>query len=315
MGTKPNAGFDCKQRPLRRRSMREFDYQRVFTLREALDAVSDSRGFSVFMAGGTDLLVKIKQGIIRPLRVIDMKGIKETEGFSASESEFSIGSLTTIRALETSPAAGRKVPLLTQAAARLGSVQVRNRATIGGNLCNAAPSAETAPALLALDARAEIYGRKGLRVVDLRDFFLGPGSTILEEGEILASLKIPLSESRKGSVYYKVTTRKAMDIAFVGVAVLLEIDEDGRIEKARIALGAVAPTPVRVPSAEKVLEGRSLDAALIHESAELAAQACRPISDLRASAGYRREMVKQLCRNGLAVAYGQATSFKRGGNA
>jgi len=295
--------------------MRHFDYQKVSTLREALDAVSDSKGSSVFMAGGTDLLVKIKEGILRPRRVIDMKGIRETEGFSIAESEFSVGSLTTIRALETSPAACKKVPLLAQAAARLGSVQVRNRATIGGNLCNAAPSAETAPALLALDARAEIYGRKGLRVVDLRDFFLGPGSTVLEEGEILTSLKIQLSETRKGAVYYKVTTRKAMDIAFVGVAVLLEIDEDDRIEKARIALGAVAPTPIRVPSAEKVLEGRALDTALIRESAELAAQACRPITDLRASAEYRREMVNQLCRQGLAVAYHQAKSFKGGDHA
>lgn len=286
--------------------MRQFDYQRVSTLRQALDAMWDSKGSSVFMAGGTDLLVKIKEGIIRPLRVIDMKGIKETEGFSTSESEFSIGSLTTIRTLETSPAVSRNAPLLAQAAARLGSVQIRNRATLGGNLCNAAPSADTAPALLALDARAEIYGRKGLRVIDLRDFFLGPGSTILEEGEILASLKIPLSETRKGSVYYKVTTRKAMDIAFVGVAVLLEIDEDDRIKKARIALGAVAPTPVRVPSAEKLLEGRTLDDTLIHESAELAVEACRPITDLRASAGYRKEMVNQLCRKGLAVAYREA---------
>jgi CO/xanthine dehydrogenase FAD-binding subunit len=295
--------------------MHHFDYQRISTLREAFDAVWDSKGSSVFMAGGTDLLVKIKEGIIRPLRVIDMKGIRETQGFSTTEGEFSVGSLTTIRTLETSPAACKKVPLLTQAAARLGSVQVRHRATIGGNLCNAAPSAETAPALLALDARAEIYGRKGLRVVDLRDFFLGPGSTILKEGEILTSLKIPLSEIRRGAVYYKVTTRKAMDIAFVGMAVLLEINEEDRIEKARIALGAVAPTPIRVPSAEKVLEGRTLDAALIHESAELAAQACRPITDLRASAGYRREMVNQLCRKGLAVAYHQAKSFKGGGNA
>ena len=289
--------------------MRQFDYLRVSTLREAFDAVWDSKGSSVFMAGGTDLLVKIKQGTIQPRRVIDMKGIRETEGFSITESEFSVGSLTTIRALETSPAAREKVPLLAQAAARLGSVQVRNRATIGGNLCNAAPSAETAPALLALEARAEIYGRKGLRVVDLRDFFLGAGLTSLEEGEILASLKIPLNGARTGAVYYKVTTRKAMDIAFAGVAVLLEIDEDDRIEKARIALGAVAPTPVRAPSAERVLEGRTLDAGLIHESAELAGQACRPITDLRASAGYRREMVIQLCRQGLAVAYHQAKSL------
>ncbi len=295
--------------------MHHFDYQRASTLKEAFDAVWDSKGSSVFMAGGTDLLVKIKEGIIRPLRVIDMKGIRETQGFSVTDREFSVGSLTTIRTLETSPVACRKVPLLTQAAARLGSVQVRNRATIGGNLCNAAPSAETAPALLALEARAEIYGRKGLRAVDLRDFFLGPGATILEEGDILTSLKIPLSETRRGAVYYKVTTRKAMDIAFVGVAVLLDIDEEGRIEKARIALGAVAPTPIRVPSAEDVLVGRTPDSALFRESAELAAQACRPITDLRASAGYRREMVNQLCLRGLMTAYQQAKSFREGADA
>jgi carbon-monoxide dehydrogenase medium subunit len=154
-----------------------------------------------------------------------------------------------------------------------------------------------------------------VRIVDLHEFFLGPGSTILEEGEILTSLKIPLATDRRGAVYYKVTTRKAMDIAFVGVAVLLEIDEDELIKKARIALGAVAPTPIRVPSAEKALEGRVLDTETIHEAAELAAGACRPISDLRASAAYRKEMVNQLCRQGLLAAYHQAKSFEKGGNA
>ena len=294
--------------------MHPFDYQKVMTLEEAFDAYQNSNGPTVFMAGGTDLLVQMKKGAIRPQRVIDIKAIPEMDDFSISEDECSIGSLTTIRALETSSDVCREVPLLTQAAAKLGSVQVRNRATIGGNLCNAAPSAELAPVLLALDGQAAIYGKTGTRVIDLGDFFLGPGSTALEKGEILTSLKIPLTESRQGAVYYKLTTRKAMDIAFVGVAVLLELNEDNQITKARIALGAAAPTPIRVPSAEKVLEGSNLDAESVQESAELAAQACQPISDLRASAGYRREMVNQLCRRGLAAAFLQAKSLKEDNN-
>lgn len=290
--------------------MHPFEYRKVSTLKEAFDAVSDSKGGSVLMAGGTDLLVRIKQDAIRPLRVIDLKGIRELEGFSLSGNGFSIGALTKIRTLETSPEVVKHAPLLAKAASKLGSVQVRNKATLGGNLCNAAPSAETAPALLALDAQAEVYGREGVRIVDLREFFSGPGLTVLKEGEILTSLKIPLNAQRQGAVYYKLSIRKAMDIAFVGVAVLLEIDKDDRIGKARIALGAVAPTPIRAPEAEKVLMGRVLDEKMIRESAELAAKSCSPISDLRASAAYRKEMVKGLCRKGLQAAYRKARLLK-----
>jgi len=291
--------------------MRPFDYQKVFTLKEAFEAVSNSEGTSAFIAGGTDVLVRIKKGVLRPLRVIDMKGVPEMEGFSISQNRFSIGALTRIRTLETSAEVMQKLPLLAQAAGKLGSVQVRNKATIGGNLCNAAPSAETAPALLALDACAKIYGREGSRVVDLREFFTGPGSTILKEGEILTSLEIPLNgQTRQGALYYKLANRKAMDIAFVGVAVLLEIDKHDRISKARIALGAVAPTPMRAESAERVLEGKILDDEAVLKSAELAAKSCSPISDLRASAEYRRAMVNRLCQRGLLEAYNRAKSSK-----
>jgi carbon-monoxide dehydrogenase medium subunit len=165
--------------------MRHFDYEKVDSLKEAFDAISASRGGSVFMAGGTDLLVQIKEGKIKPQRVIDVKGIHEMDGLSVPGEALSIGSLTTIRTLETSPVTSEKTALLADAAARLGSVQVRNRATIGGNLCNASPSAEMAPALLVLDAQAEIYGKTGMRTVDMGEFFLGPGVTNLGEGEIL----------------------------------------------------------------------------------------------------------------------------------
>ncbi len=294
--------------------MRSFDYQKVYSLQDAIDVASASKGTSVFMAGGTDLLVQIKEGKIRPQCVIDVKGIHEMEGLSISGDEFSIGALTCIRTLEISPSVVEKVPLLAQAAAKLGSVQVRHRATIGGNLCNASPSAETAPALLSLGAQVEICGKTGTRVVELSDFFLGPGATVLGDGEMLTRLKIPLSRNRQGSVYYKLSTRKAMDLAFVGVAVLLELNGGNRISKGRIALGAVAPTPIRVPSAEKLLEGRAFSLEAARESAELAAQSCKPISDHRASAEYRREMVRELCQQGLLAAYRQAKCSTEGKN-
>jgi carbon-monoxide dehydrogenase medium subunit len=286
--------------------MHSFDYKKVYSLQEALEAASASKGASIFIAGGTDLLVQIKEGKIRPQCVIDVKGVHEMNGLAISGDEFSIGALTCIRTLETSPSVLEKVPLLAQAAAKLGSVQIRHRATIGGNLCNASPSAEMAPALLALDAQAAIYGKTGTRVIGLGDFFLGPGATVLGDGELLTHLKIPLTRNRQGFLYYKLSTRKAMDLAFVGVAVLLELEGDDRISKARIALGAVAPTPIRVPSAEKLLEGRVISLEVARESAELAAQSCKPISDLRASAIYRREMVRELCQQGLLAAYCQA---------
>jgi carbon-monoxide dehydrogenase medium subunit len=258
------------------------------------------------MAGGTDLLVQIKEGKKRPQCVIDVKGVHEMDGLTISGDELSIGALTCIRTLETSPSVLEKVPLLAQAAAKLGSVQIRHRATIGGNLCNASPSADMAPALLALDAKASIYGKTGTRIVELGEFFLGPGETVLSDGEILTGLKVPLNRGRQGSVYYKLSTRRAMDLAFVGVAVLLELDRSERVSKARIALGAVAPTPIRAVSAEKLLEGKVFSPERARESAERAAQSCKPISDLRASAEYRTEMVRELCQKGLLAAFQQA---------
>jgi carbon-monoxide dehydrogenase medium subunit len=290
--------------------MQSFDYQKVYSLQEAFDAASASKGASAFLAGGTDLLVQIKEGKKQPRCVIDVKGVHEMVGLTASEDELFIGALTCIRTLETSLLVSEKAPLLAQAAAKLGSVQIRHRATIGGNLCNASPSADTAPALLALEAQAEICGNTGTRVIDLDRFFLGPGTTVLGDGEVLTRLKIPLTRKRRGSTYYKLSTRKAMDLAFVGVAVLLELDGDDRISKACIALAAVDPTPIRVPSVERQLEGRVVSLEAARESGELAARSCNPISDLRASAEYRKEMVRELCQQGLLAAYRQARSQK-----
>ena len=295
--------------------MHYFDYHKAISLEDALNKALTSPGPSVYLGGGTDVLVLIKQGKIQPQQVIDIKYIPEIDGIDVSEDECSIGALTTIRTLENSQVVREKLPVLAQAASKLGSIQVRNRATIGGNLCNAAPSAETAPALLTLDAQVEIFGKTGKRILELVDFFRGPELNALAQGEILTRLKIPLASNRQGSVYYKLTTRRAMDIAFIGVAVLIELDGDNRIKKARIALGAVSPTPIRVPAAEAKLEGTDLSDEVIQAAAALATQACQPISDLRASAEYRKEMVHKLCKRGMQTAYHHAAGMKKCKNA
>jgi carbon-monoxide dehydrogenase medium subunit len=293
--------------------MQTFDYDKVYSPQEAFDAAS-SREAPAFLAGGTDLLVQIKQGKRLPRHVIDVKDIREMGGLVVSGNACSIGALTTVRTVETAASLAEKLPLLAQAAATLGSVQVRYRATVGGNICNASPSADMAPALLALDAQVVIFGTKGQRNVKLADFFLRPGESVLNEAELLMRLEIPLTSRQCGSVYYKLSTRNAMDLAFVGVAVLLEIDESNKIVKARIALGAVAPTPIRVAQAEKRLEGAPLNLEAAREAAELAARSCDPISDVRASAEYRREMVRALCERGLLFAYQQAKRTTEGKN-
>ena len=255
--------------------MQTFDYDKVYSPQEAFDAAS-SREAAVFLAGGTDLLVQMKQGKRLPRHVIDVKNIREMGGLAVSENVCSIGALTTVRTVETAASVAERVPLLTQAAANLGSVQVRHRATVGGNICNASPSADMAPALLALDAQAVIFGKKGQRNVELADFFLRSGETVLANGELLIRLEIPLPHRQYGSVYYKLSTRNAMDLALVGVAVLIETDGEDKIVKARIALGAVAPTPIRVPPAETRLEGARLSLDAARESAELAAAILQP---------------------------------------
>jgi CO/xanthine dehydrogenase FAD-binding subunit len=288
--------------------MQSLEYHKANSLQEALELMSAAPGESVFMAGGTDLLVRIKNGRTHPRRLIDLKGIDELDGWKETADEFSIGPLITLRILEADPALIEKVSLLAEAAGKVGGLQVRHKATLGGNLCNASPSADTAPALLALDARLSLSGPSGTRTVDVSEFFTGPGATVLRPDEILTRIAIPLPRTRSGAVYFKLSTRNAMDLAFVGVAVLLELDGKNRIKKARIGLGAVAPTPIRVPEAEALLE----DVVLVPEAArrcgEIAAEECRPISDLRASAEYRREMVRELCEQGLMAAYGRAKS-------
>ena len=245
-------------------------------------------------------MVQIKEGKKQPRCVIDVKGIEEVGRLTLSRDELSIGALTSIRALETSSPVLEKVPLLGQAAAKLGSVQIRHRATIGGNLCNASPAADTAPPLLVMDAEVSILGPTGSRVVPLKDFFLGPGKTVLSKSEILTEVRIPPFKGKTGTAFIRLS-RASMDIAKISIAVLLQFEGE-KVTSAKIALGSVAPTPILADRAAQILIGKNLTKETIASAAETVADEIRPITDIRGTAEYRKEVSHVIAQDALEVA-------------
>lgn len=264
------------------------------SLEEASRLILEEGPGGYFLAGGTDLVIAMKEKGLVPRYVVDLKKISTLSGIrETANGELSIGALTTMRAVETSPVIRTRYPFLAQSAAEVGSIQIRNRATVGGNMANATPSADVAPALLVLDAQVRLSRPAGERRLDLESFFRGPGQTVLESGEILTEIIVPPTDRRLVGEYIKFSPRDMMDLAYIGVAVTLTLSEPGhKCDAVRIALGAVSPTPMRARSAEDVLVGQALTEESAKRAGEAAAAECRPISDVRASAEYRREMVR-----------------------
>lgn len=217
-----------------------------------------------------------------------------------------IGALTRVRAVELDPALTRRATAVVEAARVLGSVQIRTMATVGGNLCHATPSAELPPALLVLDAVAEVAGPAGERSLPLAELFAGPGRTTLAPGELLTAVQLRGARSGVGSCYLRQTVRWAMDLAGVGVAAAVESDGD-TVVGARVALGAVAPVPLLVPGAAAAVVGAELSPEVVEEAGARAAAACSPISDARGTAGYRRQVVAVLVARALRIAWLRAT--------
>lgn len=289
--------------------MIRFEYLEAGTVEEAVSLLDRYGGEARAIAGGTDLVVQLRYRECAPKYLVDLKTIPGLDHIVEDGEGLRLGALATIRSVETSPLIKERYSILAQAAHLLGSVQVRNLATVGGNLCHAAPSAETAAPLLALGARARIAGPSGERLVPLEDFFAGPGQTCLKPGEILVELQVPSPTPRSAGVYLKHSIRKAMDIAFVGTGVVVELaDGDGVCKDIRIALGAVAPTPMRAVKAEAHLRGKVLEEGVLREAGEIASQECSPISDIRCSAEHRREIVKVFVRRAAL----QAAELVRG---
>ena len=284
--------------------MRDFDYHAPRTLDEALQLLATHREKARVLAGGTDLVMMMTDRVVAPEQVIDIKNVAELTRYEwGGDGGLTIGAATPFRKLEKDEKLKETISGLAEAASEVGSWQIRTLGTVGGNLVTASPSAEIAPMLLALEADAEIAGPKGRRTVPVGQFHTGVRRTVLEPDELLVSIKVPAPQGRTGSHYIKLKEREKMDIAFVGVASVVELEgNDGVVKSARIALGAVAPTPIRCGEAEAKLKGQKLTDELLHEAGRLAAQAAKPISDVRASAEYRREMVDVLTRRTLSKA-------------
>jgi CO/xanthine dehydrogenase FAD-binding subunit len=285
------------------RRLPKFDYLKPSTIKEALALLSQYQGRARVVAGGTDFLPKLKRREIRaPEFLIDLKGIPNLDYIRYEEvGGLSLGPLVTIHAVEASPIVRERFGVLYQAAESMASPQVRNRGTIAGNVCNAVPSADSAPALLTLEADLKLVSQKGERVVKIEDFFTGPNETVLTDEEILREIHVPNLPPNSGGVYLKLTPRRSMDLALVGVAAVVVV-EDGLCSDVRIALGAVAPTPMRARQAENIVRRQKPSDEVIAKAAQIAAGECHPISDHRALKQYRCDMVEVLTKRAIAQA-------------
>jgi carbon-monoxide dehydrogenase medium subunit len=300
--------------------MKKFDYFKPKTLDEALTLLAQYGEKAKLIAGGTDVIVMIKQKTMAPDVLVSLQGIPGLNQIQYNGS-LSIGPMVTHRAIEKSEVIKKNFSALADAVDSLGSVQIRNVATIGGNICTAAPSADTATPLLVLGAQVKVKSAKGERTLPIEEFFKGPGETVLKTGEIVERLLIPELLPITGSAYYKLQRRLALDLPILGVSVLLSLDKDKvtcsdmlctaspistllhKMEEdeiicrdVRIALGVAAPTPMRALKAEALLRGKKLSDELLEEVAQLASQEAQPRDTLRGEAWYRKDMVRVLVK-------------------
>ena len=300
--------------------MKKFDYLKPKTFEEALSLLAKYGEKAKLIAGGTDVIVMIKQKAIAPDVLISLQGIPGLDQMIYNGS-LSIGPMVTHRAIEKSEVIKNNFSALADAVDDLGSVQIRNVATIGGNICTAAPSADTATPLLVLGTQVKIKSIKEERTVPIEEFFKGPGESVLKTGEMVKELSIPKPLPNTGSAYYKLQRRLALDLPILGVSVLLSLDknkvtcsdllctaspistilhkmEDDEIvcKDVRIALGVAAPTPMRALKAEALLRGKKLSDELLEETANIASQEAQPRDSLRGEAWYRKDMVRVLVK-------------------
>jgi carbon-monoxide dehydrogenase medium subunit len=285
--------------------VKEFEYLEPKSLQQALEWLNTYRGRARILAGGTDLYLRLRKGVFLPDHVIDLKRVPDLDYMTPNrEGGVQIGPTALQESVARSLLIQHMYPALAEAAGWVGSVQTRNRATLIGNLCNASPAADTAPALLSYGAQVKIASIDGERRVPLEEFFIGPGKTVLQDNELVAEIILPAPAPHTGAAFFR-RTRTAMDIAVVCGAAMLTVT-NGTCQNVRIALGAVGPTPMRAPRAERVLRGQALTEPLLEEASRIASEEARPIDDVRGSAEYRREMVSILTRRGLQQALERA---------
>ena len=282
--------------------MRAFEYVVPQTVPEALSLLQEHGDGARPLAGGTDLLIFMQGGRIQPEYLVDLGRIDGLRGITYDDTGGArIGALTSLRDIERSPIICERYPGLAASTLELAGIQIRNMGTIGGNTCNASPAADTIPPLMALDATAVITGPSGERRTPYADFFHGPGRTDIQPGELLTAIELPPPPPRTGSHYIKLAVRRAMDIAIVGLAATVTLD-NGSVKDCRITMGAVGPTVMRAHEAEEIIRGKTPDDAVLAEAAKAAQAAATPIDDQRASASYRKMMVVSLTRQAVQQA-------------
>lgn len=286
--------------------MRSFEFFEPTTIGEASSLLAQYNGEAELLGGGTDLIIGMKDRHLTPKYVISLEKVPGLEGITNDESKgLWVGAMTKMRTIERSSIVRERYTALAEGAEEVGSIQIRNLATIGGNIAHGSPAADTAAALLVLDAQVNIASGDGERTVPIADFFLGPGQTVLQKGEILASFSMPPRSANSGSQYLKHKIRQVMDLAFVGVATAVDLN-NGTVADTKIGLAAVAPKPIRATNAEAIITGHSVSDEILGQAAGAAAAQSSPISDLRCSADHRREIVVALTKETAATAVARA---------
>jgi carbon-monoxide dehydrogenase medium subunit len=286
--------------------MSEILYEAPQTLDAAIALLAAANGTARVLAGGTDLLIQMRAGRVAPGLLVDIKGIPEMRAIAAEDGGFCFGAAATCMELVEHEAFAAAWPGLTEAVKLIGSVQVKGRATVGGNLCNASPAADSVPALIAAGAIARIAGPKGRREVAVEAFATGPGKTVLAQGELIASFLLPRRAPHSADAYLRFTPRTEMDIAVVGAGVNLALDGNGVCSAARVSLGAVAERALLVPEAAAALIGTRVDAAALQRLAAAASAACRPIDDKRGTKAFRIKIAGVLARRAAQIALDRA---------
>ncbi len=281
----------------------KFEYHEPASMTDMCGLMTEYGEAARPLAGGTDLLVNMKKNILKPNHLVSMGRLSEIKEISQTKTQLSIGAGVTISELGVSKTIETHVNALKCGALALGSPLIRNLATIGGNVGSARPAADTAPSLIAYGAKAKVCSSAGEKEIPVEELFKAPGITCLAPDEFISAFVIDLPQGYQGAGYINLGPRKAQDINIINVASYLALSQDGKtIDKARIVLGSVGPTPLRAFTAEKTLEGKVVDTALFEEAGAATQADCRPITDFRGSAEYRKEMVKVLTRRTLALA-------------
>lgn len=278
------------------------------TFDEAVTLLTRANSSARLLAGGTDLLVQLRADLIEPDVVIDLKRLPGMRRIEARDDGFTIGAAVTCAELSEHEALVSAWPGVVEAAALIGSTQIQGRATLGGNLCNGSPAADSVPALIAAGAHVVILGTDGQREVPIQDVMVGPGQTILGPDEIMTSFVLPVRRPRSGSAYLRFIPRTEMDIAVVGTGVQLVLDEAGICAEARVGLGAVAERPVLATDAAESLIGTSVDEDALEIFAKRVGEACRPIDDKRGTRAFRIEVAGVLARRTARIALERAKS-------